>query len=355
MNVKLLLAASVLAAACAGWFAGSGATAGYAMRSGAASTQASAAAAQPELDTWSANPGLGATSTTGVAMRIPATAAEAGKVTLYLPAGYGLNPSAVPGTREGQVLMVTASDLSLGHLEAVDPTAYVNTAQAQACAPGGHTAVWIMNFQDGLFSSQTGKIPIYIDATNGDETALGAYKLQTCLPLARISSPGGWPLGARMRGLVLLLKHVANPAAASNYVWRAFVSNPDANGNPDPSTTYELRSDMPLPTKLSLTKRPTRKHRVVLSGRLTTPAASVGGVSVTLWRDGTFKPVASTRTTANGSYRFSRPIARTGTYQAEIGGSGACDGASAAPMGCVNETRAAIDSPSVRIVVRSRH
>src|SRR5690348_11453132 len=194
MNAKLLLAASVLAAVCAGWFAGPGAT---------------AVASQPELDTWSGHPGLGAKSTTGVALRIPGTAAEAGKLTLYLPAGYGLNPSVIPGTREGQVLMLSASDLALGDLEAVDPAAYINTAQAQACAPGTHTAVWIMSFQeDGLFSSQTVTIPIYIDATSGAETALGAYKLQACLPLARISSPGGWPLGTRMRGLVLLLTHV---------------------------------------------------------------------------------------------------------------------------------------------------
>lgn len=342
MNVKLLLTAVVLAAGCAGSFAGSGAA------------RATAVASQPELDTWSSHPGLGAKSTTGVAVRIPATAAEAGKLTLYLPAGYGLNPSVVPGTREGMVLMVTASDLAFGHLQAVDPTAYVNTAQAQACAPGAHTAVWIMNFQDGLFSSQTVKIPIYIDATTGDEAALGAYKLQTCLPLARISSPGGWPLGSRLHGLVLLLTHVANPVSASNYVWRAFVSNPDVNGNPDPSTTYELRSDMPLPAKLTLSKRAAGKHRAVLSGRLTTPSAPVAGVSVTLYREGAFKPVASTRTTADGSYRFSRPIARNGTYQAEVGGIGACTDTSTAPMGCLDETRAAVDSPRVRVVVRSR-
>jgi len=197
MNVKLLFAASALAVVCAGWFAGSGATAGYALRTTAESSEAAAAAPQPVLDTWSAKPRLGIKSMTGVAVTVPAGTAEAGKVALYVPAGYGLDPSAAPGTKEGDVLMVTGSDLALGELQAVNPAAYVNTPQAQACAPGTHTGVWIMNFKDGLFTSQTGMVPIYIDATSGEETALGAYKLQACLPLAKIASPGGWPLGSR--------------------------------------------------------------------------------------------------------------------------------------------------------------
>jgi hypothetical protein len=356
MNVKLLFAASALAVGCAGWFAGAGASAGYASGIAGESVQA-AAASQPELDTWSAKPSLGVRATTGVAVTIPAAATEVGKLTLYVPAGYALDPSASPGTREGFVVMATASDFAFGDLKAVNPAAYVNTPQAQACAPGAHTAVWIMDFEDGLFSPQTVTVPIYIDPTSGDEAALGAYKLQACLPLAHTGSPGGWPLGSKLRGLGLGFTRITNPTSAANYIWRAFVSNPDANGNPDPSTTYELRSDMPLPAKLSLIKRFVRKHhQAVLSGRLATPAAPIGGITVTLYRHAFFgwKSVATTRTLTDGSYRFSRPIAKPGTYAVETGAIGTCNGISTAPNGCLSETRAAIDSRNVRVVFRSR-
>ena len=251
MNLKLLLASTALVVLGAGWFAGAGATADLTARSGAATSQAAAAAHQPELDLWSANPRLGVKAATGVAISIPAAAAEMGKVTLYVPAGYTLDPTAPPGTAEGHVFMRTASDFAYGNLKAVDPQAYVNSPQAQACAPGQHAAVWTMHLEFAL-SSDTAVVPIFIDPTTGNEAALGAYKLQACLPLAFMSSLGGPPLGKRVRELGLEFTRLANPTSAAVYVWRAFVSNPDSSGNPNPSTTYELRSDVPLPDRKSV-------------------------------------------------------------------------------------------------------
>ena len=342
MNVKLLSAACVLAAVSAGWAAGAGAGAGAPQR--------------PELDTWSAKPSLGARAMKQVVLSIPASSAEAGKVTFYVPSGYTLDPSGPPGTREGFAFMATGSDFAFGDLQAVNPAAYVNSPAAQACAPGAHTGVWIMNFTESFFSAQSATIPIYVDRTSGDEAALGAYKLQACLPLAAVASPGGPPIGTQLRGLELEFTRITNPTSAANYVWRAFVSNPDASGNADPATTYELRSDMPLPAKLSLTKRFVGEHqRAVLSGRLTTSAAPTGGVTVTLYRRRSlfgWKSVASTQTRADGSYRFARPVAKSGTYGTEIGAVGDCVGVSSAPNGCLSETRGAIDSPNVRVVLR---
>ena len=357
MNVKLLLAASASAVLGAGWFAGSGAATGYALSTASASAQVAAVAQQPELDTWSGNPSLGVSAPTEVVLRVPAAAAEVGKVTLYVP-GYSLNLAAQPGTLEGRAFMVTASDFADGDLRAVNPAAYINTPQAQACAPGPHSAVWIMDFQDGFFSSEAATVPIYIDPTTADEAALGTYKLQACLPLASLGSPGGWAIGSKLRGLDLEFTRLTNPASAGLYVWRAFVSNPDLNGNPDPSTTYELRSDMPLPARLTLTSRFVGKHhRALLSGQLTTPASPVAGIPISLYRRGAYGfwiQVASTRTLSDGSYRFIRRIAKTGTYAVEIWGIGACNGDSTAPNSCINETRAALDSRSVRVVVHKR-
>jgi len=288
---------------------------------------------------------------------VPAGAAEAGKMTLYVPAGYAINPADPIGTKEGTVFAQTASDFAVGDLKAADPAAYVNTPQAQACAPGPHVGVWTMSL-GFVVGSAKAIVPIYIDPTSGDETTLGAYKLQACLPLAGIASPGGSPLGSRLRDLDLEFTHLTNPASAGLYVWRGFVSNPDVSGNPDPSTTYELRSDMPLPAKLGLTGKLDRKHRrAVFSGRLSAQAMPAGGVPVSLYRvnkGGDWTYLAATRTSAAGAYRFTRRITKTTTYATEISGIRDCTTDSTAPGGCLNETLAAIDSSNVRLVVRAR-
>jgi hypothetical protein len=352
MNVRALLAASAVAVIGAGWFAGAGATAGY-VQSRSTSVRAAAATARPELDLFSAKPRLGAKAETDVMLNVSAGTAEAGKVTLYVPAGYGLNPADPPGTREGDAFIDTGSDIGFGDLTAADP-AYIDHTQAQACAPGSHVGVWTMELD--LFTTSL-TVPVYVDWTSGGEAALGAYKLQICLPLAHIQSPGGWPLGSSVRALELSFVRLTNPTSAGEYVWRAFVSNPAPTGSPDASTTYELRSDMPLPANLTLAGRIDRKHhRALLSGRLTTPAMSASGIQVSLYRRiGMFwKRLGSTQTSANGSYSFAHRQSKTATYGAEIWGIGACSGTSTAPKGCVNETHGAIDSPSVRVVVRRR-
>jgi hypothetical protein len=349
MNVKVFLVASALAVVAGGWFAGAGATAGYGQSRSAA--RAAAATARPELDLFSSKPSLGVRAPTYLTVEVPSGAAEAGKVTLYVPAGYGLNPADPPGTREGGSFIDTASDFGFGDVTAADP-AYIDPAQAQACAPGTHAGIWTTEF-DFLDTSAT--VPIYIDRTSGDEASLGAYKLQICLPLAHIQSPGGWPIGSPVRTLGLVFTRLTNPTSPAAYVWRAFVSNPDTTGKPNASTTYELRSDMPLPAKLTLAGRIDRKHhRAMLSGRLTTPALSAAGIRVSLYRGigDSWKYLGSTRTSANGSYSFVRRALKTAKYGTESWTIGACNGTSTAPKGCVDETHAAVDSPSVRIVVR---
>jgi hypothetical protein len=363
MNVRLLFSVLALTVLGAGCVAGASAGAGYPLRSQSASAQA-AGPAQPELQMFSTKPSLGVRATTDIGFAVPATAAEPGKLTLYVPAGYGFDIAAVPGTPEGHVAMRTASDIGFGELKAANPANYLNTPQAQACAPGSNsgTAVWIMHFDEGFFSTQTLTVPIYIDPTSGDETTLGAYKLQACLPLAKRGSPGGWPVGSRLRALVMEFTHLTNPTSPAIYVWRGFVSNPDVNGNPDPSTMYELRADIPLPAKLSLTGTYDRKdHRARLSGQLTTPAMPVAGVPVSLFRqsNATFNGwayQAETRTATTGSYRFIRAVRKTTTFGVAAGATvGDCTGESVAPTGCISESLAEIDSPNVRIVVRRHH
>lgn len=354
MSLKLLFALATVVVLGAGWTGGAGATVGNASSSRSA---AAAVARQPELDTWTPKPRLGVKAPTELDLSLPPAAAEAGKLTLYVPAGYALNPTATPGTSEGYVSILTDSDFGFGDLKAANPAVYLNTPQAQACAPGPHAGVWVVHLE---FVDSSITIPIYVDPTSGSGAALGAYELQACLPLAVLASPGGSPLGSSVRELDLDLTALTNPSSAAVYVWRAFVSNPDAGENPDASTTYELRSDMPLPAKLTLAGKLSRRgQRVILSGRLATPASTVAGIQVTLYsllrQCGCWRSLTSTRTSTGGSYRFVRPIKKTTTYGVEAWAIGACSSDSTAPSGCINETRAAVDSRSVRVVLPRRH
>jgi hypothetical protein len=355
LNLKLLPAFSALAIVGAGWFAGTGATATPQTR--LSRTPSAALRRRAELDTWSDDPRLGLRARTDISVHVSDMGPEVGAVTLYVPAGYRLDPPAAPGTKEGHVYLLTGSDIGVGELTAVDPAAYDDTPEAQACAPGAHAGVWVMSL-DFLISSERAVVPVYLDPTSGAETALGAYKLQTCLPLALIPSPGGWPIGMRLRDLTFQFTRFTNPAVAGVYTWRAFARYPDASGDPDSSTTYELRSDVSLPAKLTLTGRFDSKHgRTILSGRFTDQTSPTGGLRVALFRvgaHGALMHVATTRTSANGSYHFVRSMAKTSTYRTEVSGIGVCAGDSTAPRGCVDETRGGIDSSDTRIVVRIR-
>src|SRR5262249_27427835 len=119
MSLKLLFVILALAllgtGSLAGAGAGAGSGAGYALSG--RSTQA-AVVPRPELDIWSAKPSLGVKATTDVDLYVPANAREVEKMTLYVPSGYGIAPTAPPGTREGHVFLQTASDVGFGDLKA---------------------------------------------------------------------------------------------------------------------------------------------------------------------------------------------------------------------------------------------
>jgi hypothetical protein len=349
MNRKLLLTFLVLAAGTV-LAAGCGPPPEYAEQAVWAFTVPERIS-QPELMTWWPGHRVAGTA---IGLAVPASAKQVEKVTIYVPAGDALNPTAYPGAHEGHVFLGTDKELDDGPLRAVTPQQWENTPQAQACAPGQHEAVWVARLP-----GYTTAIPFFVDPTSGPATTLGAYELQACLPLANISSPGGPPLGSSMRFLIVSLTGVTAPSAPQLNVWRAYVSNPDSTGLPDPTTTYELRVDQPLPASLGLTGKLDRKHRHArLSGRLTASGISVAGVPVTLYRlspDG-LVPLAKTQTRSDGTYSFSRRIKSTTTYEAEAGGSsGSCQDASSAPAGCLDETLEYVDSPHVLVVLHHRH
>jgi hypothetical protein len=81
----------------------------------------------------------------------PSTGPLPEKFVIQVPAGYGLDLTAEPGTavRDGS-LSVLGTELpsfasGYGDFVAQDPAAYASDPAAQACAPGLHGAVWALS------------------------------------------------------------------------------------------------------------------------------------------------------------------------------------------------------------------
>jgi hypothetical protein len=298
----------------------------------------SAAAATPSLNVIPFSTRLGRTSGTDIDLFRPGGGFA--QVALYVPAGFDLGVGRKPGTPAG---LLTAWDT---RGTAHDGDLVIDDASkhtADACAPGTHTAVWVLRF-----TTSTGpvELPAYIDVPSGSEAGLGAYKIVFCVPPAT-------SLGATIDELELI-PTLPNPRSRGLYRWRAFVT-PYAGATADPTATYEVRSVEPLPVTLSL--RAKKLGRLVsLSGYLSTKSYNRVGIPITLYtsRGGRYSPTTWTRTRAGGHYGFVRPIRKTSQYYTALQAVHACREATTAPGGCVQETLATIFSNTVTVRVRRR-
>src|SRR5438105_7625860 len=163
------------------------------------------------VDAFDTTPG--AAAETDVDLSLPASGIST--VTEYLPVGYTLALARPPGTAIGEATIFSAGrrDPEAAALFTADPASF----PADPCAPGIHAAVWTA-------SLDTSPLTIFVDATSGDESPLGPYKLVYCLPADR-----------RVVDVDLDLRVVlANPATAGVATWRAFVT-------PTRAAAFEVR------------------------------------------------------------------------------------------------------------------
>jgi len=279
------------------------------------------------------------------------------KIVIYVPQGYGLTTSTPAGTTVGTIdamAEVGGSTLTIptGNIVADNPANYTSLPQAQACAPGAHAAVWVAkpaNFN----------IPIYVDPTSGAETALGAYKLQTCLPSP--TDPTSPAPGTRLTEAELGFTRtvLTNPSTPGAYLWRVF-NTPYVAGTatPNPAGTYELRSAVFIPASLTIKKKSYTKKtkRAVLTGKFSLLGQALKGIRVFVFSvasDGSVKVIGTPKTNKKGIYSLKVKVTKTTTFSAlVVGPSGACDAtpASPAPAGCVNETDTSIFANFLRVV-----
>ena len=280
---------------------------------------------------------------------LPADEAPApARLVYYVPAGFGVNTAVAPGTKVGEfgALWYTKSDpfdFADVALKTGDPATLPGDPAAQACAPGAHAAFWTATFKVAK-SSVT--IRFYVDPTTGAETALGAFKLVSCLaspyvPVAQGGAPGG--LRYLLFGVDFSRAIVTDPASGS-FLWRGLVTPYTVGtGTAVDAAAFETRTHLLVPHVLTAHAHYFPKTKtVVVTGKLTADGQPRVGIRVAV--SAGLSDWGKVRTHADGSYSLKRrvrpgPRARTLKIDAYLNLSGgSCSDPPAVPAGCVNES-----------------
>jgi hypothetical protein len=302
----------------------------------------------------------------------PRIAAPA-RLTFYVPQGYGLSLSGSQGSSVGDVVARAVTDsidpigeFASGGLSVGDPTLGTD-AIAQACSPGGHAAVWIGSLEFENKSIPAVPIRVYVDATSGSESALGAFRLVTCLPSPYVPAvQGGTPL-AQLIAFDLDFSVSGRPAAGT-YSWR-LLTTPYQYGTAaaDESSTFEARARVLEPYALTLKARyQPRTSTLTVSGMLRGGGRPRAGVEVDLFVDKSDPSwdvfnIWSVKTRADGSYSLRKRIPATSRPQPlEIDASvfsvsAPCGQPSVVTGGCVNDTLSPpADPKTVHLTIAKR-
>lgn len=288
----------------------------------------------PELNMHLSAPRLGRAGSEVEVYANPARG-EIARIVIFVPARYTLDLALPAGAPVGRAAARDeAGNGAIVPLLAASPSAHAGNS----CVPGAHEAVW--EFMAGV--SQVTAIPIFVDRTSGADMALGAYKLELCLPPAAA-------LGINVRRVNLALVPLVNPTSPGAYTWRSLVT-PYVGGVASQPHTFEVRARVPLPMQLTLRAKVRRRSQpVILSGRYVAPGNSDFPVELWVRRGRTWRYLASVRTDRRGSYSFRRRVRTTSVFATNTNGVTDCAVGSTAPAGCINETIASVFSPSVRV------
>jgi len=299
----------------------------------------------------------GASAATLVEVKEERTDAAPSRISIYAPAGYVANLGQTAGTLIGtvdasvQMLGLSPEPVALsGTIHTDSPTFYVDST----CAPGKHTAVWMLRF--AVLGTTLG-VPVYVDATMGDEGAFSSAKIVICLRNPyEPPGPGGRAPSVKFVGVKLILSAgmLTNPTAAGSYVWRTVITPWTANGATENTAgTIEAQSIVNVPSSLSLkAKVRTIRHRkggrttvtnsVLLSGKVRENLNGIPGAKVTFYANG--KTAGSVPTGASGVFSRRTGLSRRTTIRATATvptRETACVNAlppTLAPAGCVGAT-----------------
>jgi hypothetical protein len=282
------------------------------------------------------------------------------KITIYVPSGYTASLAQTPNSQIGTVHAdLQALQISPDAIIQADGTVLAgdtNSSQLQAAATqctgsAMHAAIWLLHI---TVSGTTLDVPEFIDPTAGTETALGAAKIQLCLPDPYDNAgPARAAFGAKIINAQMTINSsVIAPPPSGSYLWRSIITpwNPAAPA-PDAAHTVEAQAFVALPHAATLKakvkhtgKGKKRKSTVTLSGSVGEGGTGVSGASVVLYAAG--KKVATVTTSSSGTYSKSFALKKKTSFQAKISVAqrdASCQSplpATSVPGGCASATLA---------------
>jgi hypothetical protein len=234
------------------------------------------------------------------------------KLTIFTPAGYGVNLTKAPGTKVGSaVAIVRAARLGGAIIPAAGNVVVANPADPNIVATstkctGSPTnqAVLVLNL---VPPGQTTPIPfpVFINKVGPLTT------FQVCVPYPEVSATN--PFGIRVLALDATIAGIfTNAGAANGYEWATLFTpyNP-ATKLPNPAGTIEWRTYVGLPSKLTLAKAKA-KRGFRLTGKLSVTGLSPRGIKINLYSGKKPRPAPTATSSGNGK-RVARSARLPGT------------------------------------------
>src|SRR6266536_2044170 len=277
----------------------------------------------------------GASAATLVEVKEERTDAAPSRISIYAPAGYVANLGQTAGTLIGtvdasvQMLGLSPEPVALsGTIHTDSPTFYLDST----CARGKHTAVWMLRF--AVLGTTLG-VPVYVDATMGDEGAFSSAKIVICLRNPyEPPGPGGRAPSVKFVGVKLILS-------------AGLLTNPTAAGTIEAQSIVNVPSSLSLKAKVRTIRRrkggrTTVTNSVLLSGKVRENLNGIPGAKVTFYANG--KTAGSVPTGASGVFSRRTGLSRRTTIRATATvptRETACVNAlppTLAPAGCVGAT-----------------
>jgi hypothetical protein len=325
------------------------------------------ASSDPSLTVEQSSYKLGAPFTADLFIATSRNDDPTAKLTIFAPAGYGVNLNKAPGTRVGSAIaLAKVAKLGVAPVGLAGPVVVVNPADPTIMATstsctGSPTnqAVLVLNLAGQGLPPLS--FPMFVNKVGPLTT------FQVCLPHPDISPTN--PSGARILLLDATVKRMlTNPAtpSPSGYEWSTLFMPYSPTKARNPAGTIEWRTYVGLPEKLTLTRAKSKKG-FKLTGRVSIAGLNPAGIRINLYAGkkphpapnatslGTGKPIARTGLLkANGKFSFTRPPVKSATFfEARLEGYGTdeCPGPSPSgqPYPCKGEDIAAITSNQVKV------
>lgn len=284
------------------------------------------------------------------------------KLTIFSPAGYGVNLSKPPGTTVGSAVAFVSisggAELPVGGAVVVgnpsDPT--IMGVSTQCTGKPNNQAVLVLNLS---LQGKTIPYPVFAN-TVGPLTTF-----QICAPYPEVSATN--PYGARILLLDATIKGVfTNPSSPNGYEWSSlFTPYSTTTKTPNPAGTVEWRTYVGVPSTLTLVKVKA-KRGVKLVGKLSVRGLNPAGVKLGLYAGKKANPAPgatslgsgkritqSAKLKASGKYSMTRPSVKFATFfQTRFENYGTeCSGPSPSglPVPCIGEDIGAVTSNQIKV------